>query len=115
MPTVAALGPVLDHLIHRAGGQQLPAVPLVTWLGALLATRGVLASPRCARWIDARRLRAITQAAIQPPLELSDALILASNALLQTTDLLVHSQQHHNHNLAPLVIDRLRLNPLHAS
>jgi len=43
MPAAAALGPMLDYVIDRARRQQLPAVALMTILGALLAAREVLA------------------------------------------------------------------------
>src|SRR5271165_7654064 len=40
----AALGPVLDHLIHRACGKQIASVALVAELGALRAPRAILAT-----------------------------------------------------------------------
>jgi hypothetical protein len=115
MPAVAALRVVLDHLVHCAGRQQLPAMALVTRLSALLAPRRVLApSRRRGRRVGTWGLRAIARAAVQPALELRDPLILARDTLLEPPDLLVHPQEHRHDDLAALVVDRLRLRALHA-
>jgi hypothetical protein len=115
MAAATPLGPVLDHLIHRAHRQQLTPVSLLAGLRAWLAPGAVLAAPRRrGRRVDARRLRAIARAAIQPALELSDPLVLARNPLLKPPDLLIHTQQDRHHNLAALIVDRLRLRALHA-
>lgn len=108
--------PVLEHFIDRPCRQQWPALALMAGLSALRPTRGILPAPRWrTRWIGARRLRAITRTAIQPTLQLSDALILARYPRTQRLDLRVHPQQDINHRLAPSVIDRLRLNTLHTT
>jgi len=53
--TATALGPVLDHPIDGPRRQQRTPAPLMTSLGALLATRRILAALRCAgRRIGAR-------------------------------------------------------------
>ena len=59
-----ALGPVLDHLIHRAGRQQIAPPALVPGLGTLAATRAILAPswPRRPRRIGARRQRGVARA-----------------------------------------------------
>jgi hypothetical protein len=106
--------PVLDHFIDRPCRQQWPALALMAGLSALRTTRGILPAPcRRTRWIGTRRLRAITRTAIQPTLQLSDALILTRDPRTQRLDLRVHPQQNINHRLAPRVIDRLRLSALH--
>ena len=111
----AALGPVLDHLIHRAGGQQIAPAALVAALGTLRAPRAVLASRgRLAGSIGARRSGGVARVAIQPALELLDPLVLAGHALLQPLDLSVHAQEHLDDDLAPRVIDGLRLSAVHA-
>ena len=66
-----------------------------------------------ARRVRARRGRGVARAAVQPPLELGDPLILARDTRFQPADLLIHPQQHRNHSLAALVVDRLRLGALH--
>ena len=111
----AARGPVLDHLIHGARRQHLAPASFVAGLASTLSPRRVLARPRWrGRRVGAWWLRAIARVAIQPALELGDPLILACDPLLESTDLLVHAQQHRHHDLAALVVDRLRLSVLHA-
>src|SRR5262249_20759498 len=66
----AALGPVLDYLIHRAGGQELAAVALVARLGAAPAARGIVAAGRSAGRVGARWARGVARALAQLPLEL---------------------------------------------
>src|SRR5580698_3635853 len=101
MSTATALGPILDNLVDRARRQQLPAATPMATLGALLATRRILATrlPALARRIRTRGCRGVTRAAIQlalqllhPPFELLDAAI--------------HRQQHLDYSLTPRVIDR---------
>ena len=83
-------------------------------LSATPATRGALAPLRWAtRRVRARRGRGVPRAAVQPPLELGDPLVLTRDTRFQPADLLIHPQQHRNHNLAALVVDRLRLGALH--
>jgi hypothetical protein len=110
-----ALRPVLDHLIHGRERQELTAVTLMPGLRAL-RTPGRVLPPLglLARRIDTRRAGRITRAAIQPTLKLSDPLILASDMRLKLLDPATHRQQHLNDGLTTLVIDRLRLNALHA-
>jgi len=56
MSAAAALGPVLDHLIHRAGRQQIAPPALVAGLPTTFAPGAVLTAPgRLARRIRARR------------------------------------------------------------
>ena len=114
MPAATALGPVLDDLVHRPRRQEWATLALVTGLSALFTTRWILATLRCAGGrIGARGNRRVTRAAIQPALELSDPLILTSDTLSEHLDLTIHPQKHLHHDLPALVIDRLRLNPLH--
>src|SRR5439155_21790231 len=47
--------------------------------------------------------------------ELRDALLLTGHTLGQPRDLLVHPQQHRDHRLTALVVDRLRLGALHTT
>lgn len=103
-----ALGPVLDHLIDRPRRQQRPAVTLMTVLGALLATRGVLAALGIARRIGARRTRRVARALVQLALELPDT-------SLKLLDAPIHPQQHLDHDLTTGIINRLRLGTLHAN
>ena len=112
---------MLDDLIHRPRRQQLAALALMAALGALRASRGILAPfRRDPRPIDARRRRRIPRAAIQPALQLGDPLILARNPRAQRLDLhpqsvvlLRERQQHRDHGITTLLIDRLGLTPLH--
>ena len=81
IPAATAPRPILDDLVHRPRRQERSTVALVTWLGALFASRWILATHRSARRkIRARWRRA--RAAVQPALELSDPLILASDMRL---------------------------------
>ena len=87
-PQSTALGPMLDDLIHRPRRQQRAALALMPGLGALFATRWILATPRRAgRRIGARRQRRVTRAAVQPTLELGDPLILPRDPRSQRLDL----------------------------
>jgi len=114
---VAATTPlrsVLDHPIYCARRQQLTPVALMAGLAARLASGGILTTPpHRGRRIYARWLGAIARTAIQPPLELSDPLVLTSNPSFQPPDLLIHPQKHRHHGLTALAIDRLRLQALH--
>jgi hypothetical protein len=85
-------------------------------LSALLATRWILATLlRAGRRIGARGNRGIARAAIQSTLKLGDTLILARDPRSQRLDLGIHPQKHLNDRLAPSIIDRLRLNPIHTT
>jgi hypothetical protein len=82
-------------------------------LGALVATRWILATLRRARGrIGARGNGGVARAAVQSTLKLSDPLILTRDPRDQRLDLRIHTQEHPNH-LPTRVIDRLRLNPIH--
>lgn len=48
-------------------------------------------------------------------LKLRDAFLLPGHALAQHTDLLIHPQQHRDHDLTALLEDRLRIDPLHTT
>jgi hypothetical protein len=63
--------------------------------------------------LKTRRHRGIARVAIQAPLQLGDPLVLFSDLLGQLLDLLIHPQQHRDHGLTALVIDRLSLGALH--
>ena len=116
VPALAPVRPVLDDLVDGPRRQQRPPLALVTGLAALLATRSVLAAPRRrAGRILAGRLRGVARVAPQPALELRDALLLTGHTLGQPRDLLVHPQQHRDHRLTALVVDRLRLGALHTT
>ncbi len=110
MSTVTALRPMLDNLVDRARRQQLTAVTLMAILGALLATRSVLAArlPALARRIRARGCRGVARAAIQLALQLL-------HPHFELLDAAIHRQQHLDYSLAPRVIDRLRLHALHTT
>jgi hypothetical protein len=106
--------PVIDDLVDRPRRQQRPALALMAGLGALLATRWVLAAPRRrARRVLAGRLRRVARVATKPTLQLRDALLLPGNLRGQRLDLGVHPQQHRHDDLSALLVDRLGLGPLH--
>jgi hypothetical protein len=97
----------------HAGNNGRP-LTFVTGLGALFATRWILATLRRAgRRIGARGNRRVARAAVQPTLKLGDPLILAHDPRGQRLDLSIHPQQHLDNCLTTSVIDRFRLNPLH--
>lgn len=107
--TPATLRPILNHLVHRAERQQLPAVTLVPRLRTLRTPRAIPAShrpPLLARRIRARRQRGITRTLGQLALQLL-------HPRLQLLDPAIHRQQHLDYSLTPRVTDRLRLNTLH--
>jgi len=114
MTATAALGPVLDHLIHRARRQQIPSTPFVARLAAAPASGAIFAALGPARRIRARWSGGIARVAIQLALELCDALVLAGDTLLKAAYLLVHAQQHLDDHLTARLIDRLGLGALHA-
>jgi hypothetical protein len=112
--TTTAIGPMLDHLIHRPRGQQRTPPAFVTGLSALFAPRCILAAlRRGGRRIGARGNGRVARAAVQSALKLSDALILAGDPRGQRLDLDIHPQQHLHDRLTTSVINRFRLNPLH--
>src|ERR1017187_6373844 len=90
-------------------------------LAALPTPRRILAPPRRrSRRIDARRLRRVARASVQPPLKLRDPLILTRNPGSQDLNLRLQAlvlrrkrQQHRDDRLPALLVDRLRLNALH--
>ena len=51
--------------------------------------------------------------ALQLALELRDALVLTRDAIFKAPDLLVHAQQHLDDDLAPCVVDGLRVRAVH--
>src|SRR5262249_32374256 len=103
----AALGPVLDDLVHRPRRQQLPPVALVVGLGAAPLARGVLAARRGTGRIGARWTRGVARALLQLPLEFL-------HTCLKLLDAAVHPQQHLDDDLSSGVVDRLRFDALHA-
>ena len=114
--TTTTRRPVIDELINRPRRQQRPALALMTRLGALLGTRRVLAPlRRRARRVLARRLRGVARVATKPAFQLGDALLLTGDPLSQRLDLGIHAQQHRDHHLAALLVNRLRLDPLHTT
>jgi hypothetical protein len=116
MAAAALAGPVIDDLVDRPRRQQRPTLALVAGLAPGLAPRPILAPPRRrARRILTRRLRRVPRRALGLALQLSDPPLLRLHTLLQARDLLVHPQQHRDHDLTTLLVDRLRLRPLHAS
>jgi hypothetical protein len=79
---VTAIGPMINNPIDRPRRQQRATLALMPRLATLTAPRGVLPpSGRRARRIRARRLGAVTRAAIQPPLKQGDPLALPRNHL----------------------------------
>ena len=112
--TVAARRPVLHDVAHRAHRQQIPPATFVPGLPATTASRGALASLECfARRVRARGSRGVPRAAVQSTFQLGDPLVLTRNTSFKPADLLIHPQQNRHHNLAALLIDRLRLSALH--
>lgn len=88
----------------------------MTGLGALFATRWIFATLRRAGGRSgARGNRRVARAAVQSAFELRDPLILARDPRGQHLNLGVHPQQHLDDRLAPSIINRLRLNPIHTS
>ena len=80
--------PVIDELVDSPRRQQRPALALVARLGALLATRRVLAPPRQrSRRILAGRLRGVTRGALGLALQLRDPLLLPRDPSRQRLDL----------------------------
>ena len=68
-----------------------------------------------ARRISRRRLRRVARGPVQLTLELGDPLVLRNDALLKELDLLVQTQQHSDDHVSALLIDRLRVSPLHTT
>jgi hypothetical protein len=120
---VAAIRPVIDDRIDRPRRQQRAALALMPGLATLTATRRILPAPRHhARRINTRRLRTVTRASIQPPLELRDPLVLTSNSSREALDLRLKAlvlsrkrQQHRDDRITPLLVDGLRLGALHTA
>ena len=118
---IAAIGPMINDHIDRPRRQQRAALALMPRLATLTATRRILPAPwRRARRIDARRLRTVARAAVQPPLELRDPLILTSNPRGQNLDLRLQPlvlrrqrQQNIDNRVTALLVDGLRLGTLH--
>ena len=105
-----------DDLVDGRRRQQLATFALVAGLGALAATRRVLATlRRTASRIGTRRLRRVARRALDLTLKLSDPFLLPGHALHQPPDLLVHPQQHRDDDLLALLVNRLSLSPLHAT
>lgn len=110
------LGPILDHPIDRPRRQQRATPAFMTWLGALFATRWILAALlRAGRRIGARRNGGVARPAVQSPLKLRDPLILTCDPRSQRLDLGIHPQKHLDDRLTTSVIDRFRLSPLHTT
>src|SRR5580698_4405205 len=90
---------MIDNLIDRPRRQQRTPLALMSRLTALPAPRRILlALGRATRRIRARRLRTVARTTTQPPLVL-----------------LRQRQQHRDDRITTLLIDRLRLDALHAS
>jgi hypothetical protein len=113
VPAATALRLVLDDLIDGPRRQQRTPVAFMAILSAALTPRPTLATRRRRGRIAARRSGGVPRGAIQLALNLSDPLVLAPYTLLQTPNLTVHPQQHRDHDLTALVIDRLSLSPIH--
>src|SRR5271155_1172091 len=86
----------------------MPGLPATATARGTLATLALLA-----RRVGARRGGGVARAAGQPSLKLRDALVLARDVRLELRDAPLHRQQHLDDRLTALVIDRLRLDPLH--
>ena len=118
---IAAIGPVINDHIDRPRRQQRAALALMPGLATLTATRGILAAPgRRTRNIGTRRLRRVSRAAVQPPLELRDPLILPRDPRSQDLDLRLQPlvlrrqrQQNIDNRVTAPLVDRLRLGTLH--
>lgn len=66
------------------------------------------------RWVRLGRGRGVARAAVQPPLKLSDPLLLTSHTRFQPADLPIHPQKNRHHDLTALVIDHHPLSALHS-
>jgi hypothetical protein len=121
VPAATRRRPVRDHLVDRRRRQELAPLALMPGLAALLANRRILAAARRrTRRIGARRLRRVARRTAQLTLQLGDPLVLPRDARAQLLDLRLQTlvlrrerQQHLDHNSAALLIDRLRLDPIH--
>src|SRR6266498_651435 len=106
--------PVLDNLGHSFDRKQRPPMPDVTGLAALLPSRPARPAPlpQPGR-IMARRRRRITRVAFQPLLELLDTLRQLRELRVLRLQPRRQPEQRIDHRLAPLRVDRLRLQTLH--
>jgi hypothetical protein len=106
---VAARRPVINEFIHSPRGKQRPPMTLMPRLPSGLAPRPVLPSPRGAPGrFSARWPRGVPRVLGQLTLELL-------NPRLKLLNTAIHLQQHLDYSLTPRVIDRFRLNALHAT
>jgi hypothetical protein len=114
---LAAVGPVLDHLIHLLGRKQRPVPALVPGLPTAIATRPASARPRRRpRRILRRRQRRVARTPAQPPLQLGHPSLKPLVCLHQTLirlDQLVEPKQQTDSRRTITIENRLRLRPLH--
>jgi len=108
-------GPMLGELVDRPRGQQRPALALMAQLRALLAPRPVLAT--LGRQPGRSALGGCDELRDERPTRRSSSAIRSSCAATRFSkrDLLIHPQQHRDHRITTLVIDRLGLGPLHTT
>lgn len=116
MPAPAARRPMVDHPIDLTLCKQRPPVTGMTGLATLLAPRSRLSPALRRMWrILARRRRRIPRIAIQPLLEILDTSDQLRDLSVLRVDPRRQRQQDGDDRLAPLLIDRLRLGPLHTA
>jgi hypothetical protein len=108
------LRPVLDHLAHPLERKQRPPMPAMARLPALLPPRPPRPAPLPQpRRIIARRQRRIARVAFEALLELLDPLRQRGELRVLRLQPRRQRQQHVDHRLASLRVDRLRLRALH--
>ena len=118
----AALGPVVDELVERRDGRQMPTTSGMARLGAAPAPRGrSWAALRRPRRILAGRQRGVARTPVEALFKIGDADLKPPVRLAQLGDLSPEQrvlrrefEEHSDDRLASLLIDRLSLGALHA-
>src|SRR6202451_3734091 len=113
VPAGAALGPVLDHIIHRPRRQQVASLALVAELGSPRATRRIL---RVASGCSAHQRSVAANCSsrpLQPTLELCYPLVLACDMSLELPNPAIHREENFNDGPTALAIDSLSPRALH--
>ncbi len=115
----AALGPMLDHLIHLLRPDKPPVPALMPLLATALALRPLPARPfGSRRRILRRRQRRVPRTPVQPTLELGNPTLEPLVHLHQTLvrcDQIIQPKQQPDSRLAITIQDRPRLSPVHTN
>ena len=111
----APVGPMLDDLVDALERLEPAAVAGMTRLPARLSPRRLLLSLRRPRRILARRQRRVPRAPVQPPLELLHPSRQLRDLRVLGSDPLRQRHKHRDNRVATLLVDRLRLSPLHTT